>query len=212
MSSNVDRVTAITEELIERGAPWSAGTTWQIVLLEAVLAGVVGLVMLFAPLGGAATVLQVVGLLLLALAVIGAFQVWRQRVRPDRANLASFRAGSGVTTGVLVLAATILVGVTDAVTAALAVVLGVGFLVFGLAGALALVLHREPDERINVAVMGTNVVVAVIGIVLVLAGAGGADAVRSVFTALGIVLIVAGVALGGWAYLLYQRHAGASSA
>jgi hypothetical protein len=206
MSTSVDRATAITEQLIDRGAPWSAGTSWQIVLAEAIVAGVLGLILLFAPIGGASTILQVIGLVLLFFALVTAFQVWRGRVRPDRTSLAAFRSGSGVTTGLLVLVATVLVGVTDVVTAALAVILGVGFIVYGLAGMAGHLFRREPDERLPVALVASNAVLAVIGLVLLFSGASGYDTVRGTFNILGILLIVGGVALGGYAYLLRQQE------
>ena len=55
----------------------------------------------------------------------------------------SFRAGSGVTVGILVLVATFLTSVTDAVTATLAAVVGVGFLVFGAIGIASTLFARH---------------------------------------------------------------------
>ncbi len=52
-----------------------------------------------------------------------------------------------------------------------------------------------------------NGLLALAGLVLLFAGAAGSSAVDSIFKLLGIVLIVAGLALGGYAYLIRQQVA-----
>jgi uncharacterized membrane protein HdeD (DUF308 family) len=205
--SSIDRATAMTEEFIDRGAPWGSNTSWQFVMAEGAVAIVAGLLMLFKPFGGTSTTLQIVGLILLLGALITSFQVWRERVAPERVALASFRAGSGVTVGILVLVATFLTDVTDAVSATLAAVVGVGFLVFGGTGVAAGLFARVPDQPLPTAGLILNAVLAVAGVVLILSGAGGAGTVNSVFTILGIVLVLGGVGLVAYGYLLRQQEA-----
>jgi len=203
---NVDRATAVTEELLDRGAPWSARTTWTIVLAEGIVAGVLGLLFLFKPLGGSSTTLQIVGFVLLVGALLTAFQLWRHKVRPDLENLAAFRAGSGVTVGLVVIVATFFTAVTEAVTAALAVVVGIGFVIFGLAGIGGSFVRRTADEPLPLGVLIINAVLAVSGVVLLFSGAAGSGAVDGIFTLLGILLIVVGLGLGGYSYLLRQQE------
>jgi len=203
--ANVERATAITEELIDRGVPWSTRTSWEIVLAEGIAAGILGLVFLFKPLGGASTTLQVVGLVLLIGALIAAFQLWRHMVRPDLEVLAAFRAGSGMTVGLVIILATFFTDVTDAVSAALAVVVGIGFIIFGLAG-IAASFIRPGNAPLPMPSLVANAVLAVAGAVLMFAGAAGAGAVDGIFNLLGILLIAAGLGLGGYAYLLRQQE------
>ena len=205
--SSIDRATAVTEDFIDRGAPWGSNTSWQFIMGEGAVAIVAGLIMLFKPFGGTSTTLQIVGLILLVGALITAFQVWRDQVPPERVALASFRAGSGVTVGILVLVATFLTSVTDAVTATLAAVVGIGFLVFGATGIAAALFARHPDQPLPAAGLILNAVLAVAGVVLVIAGAAGPETVNSVFTILGIVLILGGVGLVAYGYLLRQQEA-----
>jgi uncharacterized membrane protein HdeD (DUF308 family) len=205
-SSSVERATALTEELIERGAPWSPETSWSIVLAEGIVAAVLGLLFLFKPLGGSATTLQLVGLVLLLGALITAFQLWRHKMRPEIENLAAFRTGSGVTVGLVTIVATFFTAVTDAVTAALAVVVGIGFIIFGLAGIAASFIRRSGDATLPLVALIVNAGLALAGVVLMLAGAAGASSVDSIFTLLGILLIVAGLGLGGYSYLLRQQE------
>jgi hypothetical protein len=176
------------------------------VLAEAIVAGVLGLIFLFKPLGGSSTTLQLVGIVLLAGALITAFQLWRHMVRPDLETLAAFRSGSGVTVGLVVLVATFLTAVTDAVSAALAVVVGIGFIVFGLTGVAASFVRREGVAPLPVVALIINAGLALAGVVLMFAGAAGPSAVSGIFNLLGILLIVAGLGLGGYSYLLRQQE------
>jgi uncharacterized membrane protein HdeD (DUF308 family) len=204
---NVDRATAITEDLIDRGAPWSARTSWTIVLVEGIVAAIVGLIFLVKPLGGSSTTLQLVGLILLGGSLINAFQLWRRHIRPDLETLAAFRAGSGVTVGLVVVIATFFTAVTDSVAAALAVVVGIGFIIFGLTGIAASFVRKRADAPLPIATLILNAVLALAGAVLMFAGAASADAVDGIFNLLGILLIAVGLGLAGYAYLLRQQDA-----
>lgn len=205
--ANVDRATALTEDLIDRGAPWSARTSWRIVLVEGIVAAVLGLLFLFRPVGGSSTTLQLIGIILLIGALINVFQLWRHNVRADLEVLTAFRAGAGVTVGLVVIVATFFTEVTSEVTASLAVVVGIGFIVFGIAGIAAGFVGREAKSPLPLPSLVANAVLVVAGTVLMFAGADGSDSVDWIFTILGILLIGAGVGLGGYAYLLRQREA-----
>jgi uncharacterized membrane protein HdeD (DUF308 family) len=204
--SSVARATALTEELIDRGAPWSPRTSWVIVAVEGVVAVILGLLILFEPLGGSSTTLQLVGLVLLLAALITAFQLWRHKVQPDLETLVAFRAGSGVTVGLVTFVATFFATVTDAVAAAMAVVVGIGFIVFGLTGIAGTFVRRRSGSILPLVSLVINIVLALAGLVLLFAGVVGSDAVVSIFKLLGILLIGAGLALGGYAYLLRQQE------
>ena len=170
------------------------------------MAGILGLIFLFKPLGGSSTTLQLVGIVLLVGALLTAFQLWRHMVRPDLENLAAFRAGSGVTVGLVVLVATFLTAVTDSVSAALAVVVGIGFIVFGVTGIAASFVRRQGDAELPLVALIINAALALAGAVLMFAGAAGPGAVSGIFNLLGILLIVAGLGLGGYSYLLRQQE------
>lgn len=206
-AGSVARASAFTEDLIERGVPWSSRTSWTIVAWEAVIAIILGLVFLFEPLGGQTVTLQLMGLILLVGALLTAFQLWRGTVRTDLETLAAFRAGSGVTVGLVVIVATLFAASTDAVTAAMAVVVGIGFIVFGLTGIGGSFVRRRADAGLPLAALVINGLLLIAGLVLLMAGAAGASTVGNIFRLLGIVLIVAGLGLGGYAYLIRQQVA-----
>ena len=203
--ASVERATALTEELIDRGAPWSTRTSWKIVGGEAIVAGILGLLILFRPIGGSSSALLLIGFILLVGALISAFQVWRHKIREDLEVLTAFRAGSGVTVGLVVIVATFLTSVSAAVTASLAVVIGVGFVIFGAAGIVSTFAGRVTGTPLPLPGLIVNSVLVVAGAVLMFAGAAGSSSVDGIFNLLGIVLIVAAVALGGYAYLLRQQ-------
>lgn len=206
--TEIGQMSAIAGDLIDRSAPWDSRTSWVIVLVEAVVAAVVGLLFIFKPLGGSSTTLQVVGLILLAGSLITTFQLWRHELRPEIEQLASFRSGSGATVGLLVIVATFFVPVTDAVVAALAVAVGVGFFIFGVTGIAGSFVRMQHDVPLPMATLVANAVLALAGLVLVFAGARGADSVDGIFNLLGVLLIAAGLALGGYAYMLRQQAEG----
>lgn len=203
--SSVEAATAVAEDLIDRGAPWSGSTSWTIVLVEGVLIALMGLVFIFKPLGGSSTTLQLVGLILLVGSLVTSFQLWRHQYRPDLEVLASFRAGSGVTVGAVVIAATFLADVTEAVTASLAVVIGIGFIVFGIVGIAATLVRRELDAPLPLPSLVLNAVLGLAGLLLLFAGAAGSDAVDGLFNLLGVLLIAAGLTLAGYSYMLRQQ-------
>ncbi len=210
VSTSVERATAVTEDLIDRGAPWSPRTSWMIVLVEGVVAAIVGLLFIFKPLGGSSTTLQIVGFILLGGSLITSFQLWRHQLRPDLEQLASFRAGSGVTVGLVVIVATFFTPVTDAVTATLAVVVGMGFFIFGITGIIGSFVRRQMEAPLPLASLIANAVLALAGAVLVFAGAAGSSAVDGIFNLLGVLLVAAGLALAGYSYLLRQQEAARS--
>lgn len=204
-SSEVDQLSAIAEDLIARGAPWDTRTSWAIVLVEAIVAAIVGLLFIFKPLGGSSTTLQIVGLILLAGSLVTSFQLWRHHLRPEIEQLSSFRAGSGATVGLVVIVATLFVPVTDAVVAALAVVVGIGFFIFGITGIAGSFVRMQMDVPLPLATLVANAILALAGLVLVIAGARGAESVDGIFNLLGVLLIAAGLALAGYAYMLRQQ-------
>jgi hypothetical protein len=101
-----------------------------------------------------------------------------------------------------VVVATFFAEVTDPVTAALAVVIGIGFFVFGIAGIAASFVRRQQDAVLPVVTLVLNAVLAAAGLVLTFSGAGGAASVDRIFGLLGLLLALVGAGLIGYAWLL----------
>ena len=110
-----------------------------------------------------------------------------------------------MTVGLVVLVATIFVDVTEPVVAALAVVVGIGFFIFGVTGIGTSFVRRQMDAPLPLATLIANAVLALAGAVLVFAGAAGADSVDGIFNLLGVLLVASGLALAGYSYMLRQQ-------
>ena len=94
---------------------------------------------------------------------------------------------------------------TDPVTASLAVVVGIGFVVFGLTGIAASFVRRAVDAPLPLAVAHHQRRAGLAGLVLMFAGAAGSSTVDAIFNLLGVLLVAAGLALAGYSYMLRQQ-------
>ena len=92
--------------------------------------------------------------------------------------------------------------------AALAVVVGIGFFVFGATGIAGSFVRMQLDVPLPLATLVANAVLALAGLVLTFAGARGAGSVDGIFNLLGVLLIAAGLVLAGYAYMLRQQDPG----
>ena len=199
-----DKATALAAAAVDKGAPWKRGTPAWVVLTEGVVGVVIGVLLLLTDLGTNLAI-DLLGLLLLATSVISVYELLRGQVPPGRTSLVSFRSGVGVTTGLLVLIGSWAVGSTDQVTRALAVVLGVGLVLFGLVGLLSGILQRKAGQSLPIAALIIAGGAALVGLLLTLNGIAGYDQVQSTFKLLGVLLIVAGLALCAYGYMLRTR-------
>ena len=89
---------------------------------------------------------------------------------------------------------------------AIAIILGVGLILYGLAAIAAAFVRRDKGSRfpvVSVVIAGLTVAV---GLLLVVTARGGIDSLKSTFTLLGILLLVVGVALAGYAWMLRSRN------
>jgi len=108
---------------------------------------------------------------------------------------------------VLVLIGSVAIGASDPVTRALAVILGVGLIVFGLVGMASGLHRREAGQSLPIAVLIVAGGLALVGLLLTVNGIGGYDQVKSTFKLLGVLMIVAGGALAVYGYVLRSRDA-----
>ena len=205
-----DKATALAASAVDKGAPWKRGTPWWVVLTEGIVALVLGVMLLLTDLG-TNLALELLGLLLLVTSLLSVYQLFRGRIAPARVALVAFRSGAGVTTGVLVLIGSIAIGASDPVTRALAVVLGVGLVIFGLVGLASGILQRKDGLGLPIAALIVAAGCALVGLLLTINGIAGYEEVKGTFKLLGILLIVAGGALAGYGYML-RKSAGTDPA
>jgi uncharacterized membrane protein HdeD (DUF308 family) len=197
---------ATAEAVIAQNAPWSRSASWPVLLIQAIVLGIVGLFLILAPDTASHTVLEILGLLLFARALVVVYRIVRGQVAPDRVALSAFEAGVNGTVGLLVVIGALLVPPTNEATTALAVVLGVGFIMFGAVSILAALVRRQPGEDLPIARLLLSAAAVVVGILLVVNGTRGFDSVRGSFVLLGWVLLAAGIALGAYAVFVVRTR------
>lgn len=204
------------EEEIIRGAystvtdnaPWKKGARWEVVVTQGVILGIVGLVVWLAPGFGAAAVLQLLAVLLLAMALLSAWRLMRGTVAPTRVATVAFRAGVGVSIGLVTVIGSLIVDDRNVGTVAIAIVLGIGLVLYGLVAAVSAMARRAGGIPIVALLLAT--VTVIVGILLVINGRNGIDALQGTFVLLGIVMLLVGLALVG--YGLMMRGAQVSAA
>lgn len=187
------------KDLINQSKPWKADVRWQVVAAEAVLLVAIGLFMVFATEQAGEWILQIVGLVFLAVSLQLAVVSFRNREGEVGLGVFdSFRAGIGVTIGVI---ATSLWWSDYVANSAVRLILGWGLIAFAALHLVGLVIVRGPSG-LRPATLVLSGLTLVLGIVLLTSGESSADD-RIRF--LGVVLLVFGVLLGGLAYLLMNR-------
>jgi uncharacterized membrane protein HdeD (DUF308 family) len=182
-----------------------AGMRWPAVLTEGVVLAIAGAVVWLAPGLGARSVLELLALILLAAASLSAWRLVRHQVSPDAIAGLAFRSGVGVSVGLIVVLGARFASHDDFATIAMAFMLGIGLVVYAVATLLAAFGSREPGDRFPVAAGIIAVLALVVGVLLVFNGRAGFDSFRGTFSLLGIALLIAGLALAGYALVMRAR-------
>ncbi|MBX3030576.1 MAG: hypothetical protein KF809_10470 [Chloroflexi bacterium] len=197
--------------LVDQNAPWKKGARWEVVLIQGVVLGVAGLIVWLAPGFGAAAILQLVALLLLVSAGLSVWRLLRHRVAPARVGTVAFRAGVGLSIGIVTILGSLIVDDRDVGTRAVAVVLGVGLVLYGLAALTTIVFGRQKGAGLPIVSIVVVVLTVVVGILLIVNGRDGIDALQGTFVLLGILIALAGLGLIGYALMLRQGQAPADT-
>jgi uncharacterized membrane protein HdeD (DUF308 family) len=192
--------------LVDQNAPWKKGARWEMVLIQGIVLGVAGLIVWLAPGFGAAAILQLVALLLLVSAALSVWRLLRRRVAPARVGTVAFRAGVGLSIGIVTILGAFIVEDRDVGTRAIAVVLGVGLILYGLAALATIVFGREKGSGLPIVAIIVVALTIIVGLLLILNGRNGIDALQGTFVLLGILIAVAGLGLIGYALMLRQNQ------
>lgn len=183
-------------------APWKKGARWEVVVAQGVILGIAGLVIWLAPGFGASTALQLIGLLLLAMALLSTWRILRGQVAPARMATVAFRAGVGVTVGLITVIGAFIVEDRNVGTVALAIILGIGLVLYGLVALVTAFARREPGSGFPVVALIVAALTVIVGLLLVINGRNGIDSLQGTFTLLGILMLLAGLGFVGYGYML----------
>lgn len=185
--------------------PWRSTVPWPVVVTEGAVLAVAGAALWLVPDLSSVLVLQVIALILLATAVLGAWRVLREQIAPSRVGPVAFRAGVGTAVGLIVVIGSIIADERDTTTLAIAIVLGIGLILYGLSALVAAFFRREPGSRFPLVALAISAAAIVVGALLVWRADQGIDELQAVFVWLGILLLVLGLAIVGWGLMLRQR-------
>jgi uncharacterized membrane protein HdeD (DUF308 family) len=183
-------------------APWKKGARWEVVIAQGVVLAIAGLIIWLAPGFGASAALQLIALLLLAMALLSTWRILRGQVAPQRMAPVAFRAGVGVTVGLITVIGAFIVEDRNVGTVALAIILGVGLVLYGLVALVSTFARREPGSGIPVVALIVSALTVIVGLMLIINGRNGIDSLQSTFTLLGILMLLAGLGFLGYGWML----------
>ncbi len=206
-SSPEEEILSGAARMVDQNAPWKKGARWEMVLIQGIVLGVVGLIIWLAPGFGTAAILQLVALLLLVSAGMSVWRLARHRVAPARVATVAFRAGVGASVGLLTLLGAFIVEDRNVGTVALAIILGVGLVLYGLSALVTTVVGREKGSGLPVIAIIVAALTIVVGILLIVNGRNGIESLQGTFVLLGILIALAGLGFIGYAFMLRSSQA-----
>lgn len=194
-----DDLTRMAKDLAYDYAPWAEGVRWWVVLIQGVALLALGAFILFVPGTANKTAVEILGLYLLIGGALDAWQGIRGRVSPSAMPYHMLAAGSGITTGIVVLI-DLFEGLMSLQSAA--VIVSVGLIFVGIMRLIVWIVGGESGNRRWLGL------ILPVGL-LVLGGAaiftrleGGATIIRW----LGIIAMVSGALLLIQAFVLYGKQ------
>ena len=199
-----EQTSELTKEALRKAQPWRAGMAWWVVAIEGLLALGIGLYIMFGSNAGP-NIIFLLALFMLILNGERAFNGFRERIPPAVLAERMFVAGIGVTVGLIIVLNAWQSFMTGIAAAA---ILSLGWLLIGVVGIWEWIAKRR---QLGIGYTGLifPVMSAVFGLIMLGSRLtwGGL-----VVNTIGIIAIVAGVLLLGYAYLLYRKAASPASA
>ena len=177
---------------------------WQVVLAEGIVLAIVGAFVWLRPGFGARAALQLMGVVLLVTAAVSVWRLLRDQIEPARTGNVGFRAGVGLSVGLITVIGSLVASESDTVTVALAIVLGIGLMLYALAVLAAALLRRQPGSRFPVVAVVIAAMTFLVGLLLVVNGRS-IESLKDTFTWLGILLLIVGLGLIGYALVMRSR-------
>ena len=187
-----DHTTEMAKSALRQVRPWRAGMPWWVILLEGLIALGIGIYVLMAPNAGNSIVLLLALYLLVAhveRAIIG----FRSRIPAAILAERMLRAGIGVTVGLIIVVDALIPFINPP---APLVILSLGWLLIGAIGIWEWVSARRTDWAWAV----FPVVSALFGLLML-----ASRLALGPLVLISIVGIVAGIALLGYAFMLYRN-------
>ncbi len=199
-----DQTTEMAKSALRQVRPWRAGMPWWVILLEGLIALGIGIYVLMAPNAGNSIVL-LLALYLLVVHVERAIIGFRSRVPTAILAERMLRAGIGVTVGLIIVIDALVPFINPP---APLVILSLGWLLIGAIGIWEWVSARA-ELGFGLGALVFPMVSALFGLLML---ASRLALGPLVLQSLAVVGIVAGIALLGYAFMLYRNAQAASQA
>ena len=196
-------MSSLTQDAIDRTkelAPWRTNLPWWVLLIEGIVLGIVGVLILLDP---SQTTTNIALFLTAVLAVAGALQLWsilRGKAPDTLSNLTSARGAIALFVGLIVLLMYFLRVLTLDTGQ---IVFGSGSLIYGLLG-FWIALRTSGAHR-RTALLEAIFFTAVGGLMIYVLFMGP-ESVTTATTAMGWIAIAAGLGMVGVAFLRRSRH------
>lgn len=199
-----DQTTEMAKSALRQVRPWRTGMPWWVILLEGLIALGIGIYVLMAPNAGNSIVL-LLALYLLVVHVERAIIGFRSRIPAAILAERMLRAGIGMTVGLIIVVDALVPFINPP---APLVILSLGWLLIGAIGIWEWVSARA-ELGLGLGALVFPVVSALFGLLML---ASRLALGPLVLQSLAIVGIVAGIALLGYAFMLYRNAQAAPQA
>jgi uncharacterized membrane protein HdeD (DUF308 family) len=188
MSSNDLPGYEAAQKAAARYAPWRKGVSWIVILLQGIILGIIGLLILVNPTSAAGTVILLVSIYIAFTGLIQVFAIIRggEESAGRGRQLALVRAGASLTVGLIGVVLSLLPGVEPS---AVAVIVGLGLIIIGALSLIA-VLFIRGGSPFSIGALITAIVFIVFGIVMLMMSSGSLA-----FSTMGWIALIAGIVL-----------------
>jgi uncharacterized membrane protein HdeD (DUF308 family) len=185
-------------EQVKRFAPWRTNLPWWVVLIEGVVMGIVGILVLLDP---QQTSVNVALFLTIVLIISGVLQLWsalRDKVTPEAESLVTARGSIALFSGIVIWILLYMNALTPDVGR---IIFGLGSLTYGLLG-IGVVFNTEGNQRRTT--MIESIFFTIIGLLMVYVLFAGPDAIVVATRIVGWAALLAGLALIGLAFVRWR--------
>ena len=190
------RTGGLAASIARQATPWRSGQSWLVVAIEGVVALLIGLYTILQPDMATGIIRQLIAVVLLVASAGQIVDGFRFRASP-LAPWAALRGGVGATAALLVLLSLLSTFIPGEGARQ---ILAVGLLAYGAIGIVAAVASRD-ERALRWGSLIGDAMVIVVGLLLLTREAGDTSSTRFI----GWALIIGGVALLAFAYLLWSR-------
>ncbi len=191
-------LTSDSLEQVKRFAPWRTNLPWWVVLIEGIVMGIVGILVLLDP---QQTSVNVALFLTIVLIISGVLQLWsalRDKVTPEAESLVTARGSIALFSGIIIWILLYMDALTPDVGR---IIFGLGSLTYGLLG-IGVVFNTDGSQRRTTLI--ESIFFTIIGLLMIYVHFAGPDAIVMATRIVGWAALLSGLGLIGLAFLRWR--------